>query len=362
MQSVVGVTPSKWCAGCHDHALLFSGLMDRPLEEIVDRPSASAGLGCVSCHAITRVADTAGNAGFFIEYPAMHDLATSRAPLVRAVHDLVLHLDPTPHREAFLKPVHTGDSSAFCSSCHKVHLDVPVNDYRWLRGFNSYDNWQASGVSGAGARSFYYPDEPKTCADCHMPPVAGEDPAAPSGLVRSHRFAAANTALPTHFGLEAQLVAVEDFLAAGQVTLDVFALVRGEEEAPAGPEPRAGADPLALASTFAVGEEAAPTPTRYAPAASTGVVIAPLDEAAPQLEPGETVRVDVVVRTRGVGHFFPSGTVDAQEAWIELRADDRHGRPFFWSGFTEDQPEPQRPAGRPGATPRWIPRRTSSAR
>ena len=25
MQSVVGVTPSKWCAGCHDHALLFSG-------------------------------------------------------------------------------------------------------------------------------------------------------------------------------------------------------------------------------------------------------------------------------------------------------------------------------------------------
>ena len=228
MQDVVGVTPSKWCAGCHDHAVLFSGLMDRPLAEIVDRPSASAGLGCVSCHAITRVKDTMGNAGFVIEYPEMHDLATSEDPLLRTLHDLVIHLDPAPHRQAFLKPLHTGDSSAFCSTCHKVHLDQPVNDYRWLRGFNSYDNWQASGVSGEGARSFYYPDEPRTCADCHMPPVAGEDPAAPGGLIRSHRFATANTALPTHFGLDEQLQEVRDFLRAGQVTVDIFGLVRDD--------------------------------------------------------------------------------------------------------------------------------------
>ena len=103
MQSVVGVTPSKWCAGCHDHAVLFSGQMDRPVAEIVDRPSASAGLGCVSCHAITRVKDTMGNAGFVIEYPEMHDLAASEDPLIRTLHDLVIHLDPEPHRQAFLK-------------------------------------------------------------------------------------------------------------------------------------------------------------------------------------------------------------------------------------------------------------------
>ena len=59
-------------------------------------------------------------------------------------------------------------SSEFCSTCHKVHLDVPVNNYRWFRGFNDYDNWQASGF-GDGARSFYYPKEGKTCAGCHMP-------------------------------------------------------------------------------------------------------------------------------------------------------------------------------------------------
>ena len=40
---------------------------------------------------------------------------------------------------------------------------------------------------------------------------------------------------------------------------------------------------------------------------------------------GEEVRVDVVVRTRGVGHFFPGGTVDAFDVWLELKAVDENG-------------------------------------
>ena len=84
----------------------------------------------------------------------------------------------------------------FCSTCHKVHLDIPVNHYRWTRGFNDYDNWQASGVSGLGARSFYYPPKPQTCADCHMPLAALHDTAASAKILHSHRFLAANTAVP----------------------------------------------------------------------------------------------------------------------------------------------------------------------
>ena len=41
------------------------------------------------------------------------------------------------------------------------------------------------------------------------------------------------------------------------------------------------------------------------------------------LAPGTTVRVDVVVRTRKIGHFFPGGTVDAFDVWLELQG---HGR------------------------------------
>ena len=48
------------------------------------------------------------------------------------------------------------------------------------------------------------------------------------------------------------------------------------------------------------------------------------------------MRVDVVVRTRKIGHFFPGGTVDAFDAWLELQARDADGRVIFWSGNVAD--------------------------
>jgi len=335
MQSVAGVTASKWCAGCHDHALLFTGLMDRPIEEVVDTPEARVGLGCVSCHAIVDVKDTMGQGGFTIEYPPLHDLATSDNPLLTAMHDFLIKLDPEPHRRTFLKPLHQGDSSAFCSSCHKVHLDVPVNSYRWIRGFNEYDNWQASGVSGQGARSFYYPAESMSCKDCHMPQVASNDPGNDGGMIRSHRFPGANTALPTANRDEKQLETVVDFLKAGQVTVDLFALVRGGE-LPQGASVAAAGE-RRIASTFAVGEESElSVPTRMGALGVEEIVTAPLNREGVALVRGESVRVDAVVRTRNVGHFFPGGTVDAFDVWLELQAVDDRGQVLFWNGFVED--------------------------
>ena len=51
---------------------------------------------------------------------------------------------------------------------------------------------------------------------------------------------------------------------------------------------------------------------------------------------GDTVRVDVVVRTKRVGHFFPGGTVDAYDTWLELKGTDDRGQIIFWSGMVED--------------------------
>src|SRR5262249_5265241 len=178
MQEVDGVQPSKWCAGCHDHAVFFNGKFDRPIREQIATPEAQAGLGCTSCHSIVHVNSSMGQGDFVVEYPPLHDMAASERPLPRRSHDVLLHWDPEPHRRTFLKPFHRDQTAEFCSSCHKVHLDVPVNGYRWFRGFNEYDNWQASGVSGQGARSFYYPAAPQRCADCHMPLVPSDDPAA----------------------------------------------------------------------------------------------------------------------------------------------------------------------------------------
>ena len=52
--------------------------------------------------------------------------------------------------------------------------------------------------------------------------------------------------------------------------------------------------------------------------------------------PGEAIRIDAVVRTRNVGHFFPGGTVDAFDVWLELKAVDNNDKVLFWSGYVED--------------------------
>ena len=42
------------------------------------------------------------------------------------------------------------------------------------------------------------------------------------------------------------------------------------------------------------------------------------------------------MRTRKVGHFFPGGTVDAFDVWVELEVVDSNGKKIFHCGFTED--------------------------
>src|SRR6266851_1023977 len=330
MQDTVGTKPSKWCGGCHDPAVLYSGLMDTPIKQIVYRPESQAGLGCMMCHSIANVKSTMGQGDFYLEYPKLHELAASKNSVVRELHDFLIKLNPEPHRRVFLKPFMREQTAEFCSSCHKVHLDVPVNHYRWFRGFNEYDNWQASGVSGQGARSFYYPPKPAQCADCHMPLEASHDAGNINGFVHSHRFPGANTAVPTANEDAPQLKLTEDFLKNGALTVDIFAL------SPAQAAPKLGVTSQAeLATTFAVGEEAeskvtANTNGEVAP------VTAPLNEVQPALRRGETVRVDVVVRTKKVGHFFPGGTVDAYDTWLEIKGTDDQGQTIFWSGMVED--------------------------
>src|SRR6202034_2215467 len=305
MQDTVGVQPSKWCAGCHDPALLFSGMFNRPIREVEDTRAGQAGLGCMMCHSIAKVKSTMGQGDFELEYPALHRMAASSNPLVRQFHDFLTNLNPEPHRRVCLKPFMKTQTAEFCSTCHKVHLDVPVNNYRWFRGFNEYDNWQASGVSGQGARSFYYPPKPQQCADCHMPMESSKDAGNNDGLVHSHRFPGANTAVPTANEDAAQLKLTEAFLKSGALTVDVFALSPAQAVLKTG-----AASQPELATTFAVGEEAE---TKITPSSQTGAegevapVTAPLNLVQPALRRGDTVRVDVVVRTKKVGHFFPGG-------------------------------------------------------
>lgn len=383
MQEVAGTEPSKWCGGCHDMGILLTEKpgtgkprMDFPIKNQIwppdQFPEAHAGIGCATCHSVVHVDSTMGNSDYTLDYPPLHKYVITNNPWLKNVYNFLITRAPEPHKKTFLKPFHREETARFCSACHKVHLDQPVNHYRWTRGFNEYDAWQQSGVSGFGARSFYYPADDngrpafKKCADCHMPLTASKDAGNLGGWIHSHRFPAANTALPFVNHFPDQMAAVQKMLQDKALTVDIFAIRRqGPAKGPGGAPPRGaghrreavveggpdqgpgktqnprsriqnGAAPRASSLT---GEgEAGQGIAAAVPESGPETVIAPAATAA--LKPGEEVLVDVVVRTRKIGHSFPGGTFDAFDVWVELKAVDDRGRVVFWSGNLESPDGP----------------------
>jgi Flp pilus assembly protein TadD len=277
-RDTVGKKKSQFCGGCHDPAIMLSGNMTKEVDPLV--PESQAGLVCLACHAIDVIHDRTGNGNYNIhdktESPYIFD--TSKDGITKSVHDYVLKAKPIVHKQRMLKPVFR--ESEFCLTCHKVNLDVHVNDYRWLRGQNEYDNWYNSGWRHSNPTTWYEPPATKKCQDCHMPlePTERGDVSAKKGHVKSHRFLAANTALPYIRGDKETIKRIEKFLE-GTMRVDVFALHRED-----------------------------------------GTTIYPVNRQLPVLRPGEVVQVDVVVRNLKVGHTFPGGTNDSNEGWVDFQA------------------------------------------
>lgn len=293
----VGRGKSKWCGACHDPALLLTGRMGGE----VDRTSraAQAGLTCLACHAVDTIHDVTGNGNYNVADdggdPYLFADAAAGTPGA-FLHDAAMKAKPGVHRRRMLDS--SFGEAEFCATCHKVSLREPVNNYRWLRGQDEYDAWHDSGIARNASRTFYLPARTRNCQDCHMPRVPAErgDVAAEDGTVRSHRFLAANTALPWVRGDSAALRRTESFLRDGKLRVDVFALRRD------GPDGR--------------GTE----------------LHTPVDAASPALRPGERVTVDVVVRNQGVGHTFPGGTNDSNQGWLEVTLLDGDGKVLARSG------------------------------
>ncbi|MFQ5708675.1 MAG: tetratricopeptide repeat protein [bacterium] len=292
-----GMVKSQWCGGCHDPALMFAGKMKQKIDR--STPEAQAGLTCLACHAINRIHNRTGNGTYNLadeqEDPYLFANASS-ASVGTFLHDAIVKAKPTVHKRQMLKPFFR--TSEFCASCHKVSLIEPVNNYRWLRGQDEYDNWHDSGVSQNASRTFYLPPVKRQCQDCHMPKEAAPlgDVAAKNGYVRSHRFLAVNTALPFIRGDQETIERIEAFLRQEKLRVDIFALKSESMRTPA----------MAI------------------------------DLQQPILTAGEKVTVDVVVRNQGVGHTFPGGTNDSNEGWLEFSLLDAQGNVLAISGWLGD--------------------------
>jgi tetratricopeptide (TPR) repeat protein len=163
-----------------------------------------------------------------------------------------------------------------------------------------------------------------------MPLVPSKDAGNIYGNVHSHRFPAANTALPFVNKHDEQLKAVTAFLKGNQVSVDIFALT------PATPIQRvADAGSKGRSSLFSMMGDRGEGVRSSAGVTDITKVVAPLDRSEATVRRGKEVRIDVVVRTKGVGHRFPAGTIDAFDIWLELKATDENGKIIFWSGNIE---------------------------
>lgn len=280
------VQASRWCAGCHDPVPFFSGAFDDPEFDMLDHMTAKAGITCTVCHSITHVNSVRGNADYTIEEPLHYPFAFSENPLLQWVNNQLVKAKPSFHKKTFLKPFH--HSAEFCSTCHKVHLPRALNHYKeFLRGQNHYDPYLFSGVSGHGARSFYYPPKAiDNCSKCHMPLVASNDfgaklfDDATELSVHDHLFPSANTGIAWLRDQDLIIQAHQEFLA-DIVRVDIFGI--------------------------------------HANAEIDGDLTAPLRPTVPALEPGQTYLLDTVIRTLKLGHLFTQGTVDSNEIWLDVK-------------------------------------------
>jgi len=307
------VDGSRWCAGCHDPVPLFSGAFGQTDFDTEGDPTSQAGITCTACHAIERVNSTRGNGDYTIGEPRHYPFAFSENGTLRALSQQLIKAKPAFHKTTFLKPLHR--TPEFCSTCHKVHIPGALNDYKeFLRGQNHYDSFILSGVSGRGARSFYYPPKAESrCAGCHMPLTPSRDfgaqPFDASGAlsIHDHRFTGANTAIP-HLRGDQETIAAQQAFLDKSVTVDLFGLREG--------------------------------------GTVSGRLLGPLDGTTPALTPGARYLAELVVRTRTVGHHFTQGTADSNEAWVQVTvkagttvigqsgALDPDGRVDPWSHFT----------------------------
>ena len=279
------VHAARFCAGCHDPVVFFSGKFDDPDFDDVNDPTSQAGITCTACHAITHVNSPRGNSDYTIEEPIHYPFTFSENDQLQWLSRQLVKAKPEFHKKTFLKPLHRTEE--FCGACHKVHLPEELNKYKWLRGQNHYDSFLLSGVSGHGVSSFYYPPKAETnCNGCHMETMPSEQFGAQDFdgdgqlEVHDHQFPSANTAIPHLVGMEPWVNEKHREFNEGVMRLDLFGL--------------------------------------RADGRIDGELTAPLRPTVPALEPGRTYLLETVVRTVKMGHIFTQGTSDSNQVWVDL--------------------------------------------
>lgn len=294
-----GVQFSRHCEGCHNPVALLSGDLSQGMPKT--RPFEDEGVTCSTCHSITAT-DTTGTGSYVMGIPAVI-VDEKGAPVAGPVSDaeILAHLDR--HSKAVMRPLHK--TAEFCAACHKAAIPHTLDDYKWLRAFTVYDEWQGASFTRQSPLPFYRKDATSTCQTCHMGretvPDGSQDPGAKEGKLSSHRFLGGNTLIPAYYGYTEQSERIANFLknaadGKGVLNVDIFALEREHPQAP-------------------------------------NEIIAPLGLTPFSLTAGDTLIADVVIQNKGIAHSLVPEQRDFYEAWVDFSVKDSAGKILAESGF-----------------------------
>jgi Flp pilus assembly protein TadD len=270
---------------------LFTGALSKGSK--VNRSFDEDGITCMTCHSIAKVQNTSGTGSYVMGVPAVM-VTPDGSPVTHPVsYDEILQ-NPKLHSRAVMKDFYR--KPEFCAVCHKAAVPKLLNEYKWLRAFSAYDEWQQSSWAKESPLPFYRKDAVSTCQTCHMPPVdATTDYGAKNGKAASHRWLGASTTIPMVYGYDQQLQKVIAYLKDDLLGIDFFSVSKnsgGREE-----------------------------------------VVAPLGRQAFRLAPGDDVTVSVVIQNKKIGHSLVPEQRDFYESWVEFQVTDAEGNSIAHSGF-----------------------------
>jgi tetratricopeptide (TPR) repeat protein len=285
-----GIEFTRHCDSCHSPIGVLSGALTDGSK--VDRNFDEDGLTCMTCHSIQKVPANLGNGSYVMGLPAvMVDEKGHRIPGEVSYDQIMQH--PERHAKAVMQDLYR--QPEFCGSCHKANLPVPLNEYKWIRAFTSYDEWQNSKFSKRNPLTFYSADF-TSCQKCHMMRELAQpdEYGAKKGTFASHRWLAGNTAVPYYYGFNEQLEKTKQFLKSGMyLNVDLFALKKEDGSR----------------------------------------MVAPLGSVPFKLAPNEMVEAMLVVQNKNIGHSLVPEVRDLYEAWVEFTVKDGSGKEIVHSGF-----------------------------
>lgn len=294
-----GIAATRYCEGCHAPIALLTGQLTQGGNHggVSGLPANDEGVSCMSCHGINRLTSSEGVASYHFQPRTDYLFEHAKIWPLKKLRHLAIKLKPELHRKELKPDLLT--TSEYCGSCHTQFMDKSMNNWGWVKMQDEVLAWANSKFNMPKDSRFTHPNS-QQCQDCHMPLINGHDLAADvNGKVKSHYFVGANVMLAKHFNNDKLYNLTKKSLQQDKVVLTI--------------EPPENS--LSQQSKLFVSS-----------------VIRSKQKYPVAMYRGSMTNITILVSNQGVGHNFPGGSIDLNEAWIDFKVYDGDQRLIKSSG------------------------------